>query len=292
MNINLNTDPVEGTDVSSPIGSEPVCRTPGEQCFRRAAVLPDQRQSPRINETIIQPPVVTAEPVYTCIRGKNADLIAKVVALYVQPDERILDATYGRGAFWTRCNPRTSSLVKADLVRTADVNCDFRDMPFDDGKFDHVVLDPPYLHDGKSVIVRNQYNNQITTGKMGHDDVIQMYAEGMGECMRVTKEKGFVWVKSQDEVCGGCQRLSHVEIILAGLGMGLYVRDLFVLHQAGRPILQNRRQQHARKNHSYLLLFQKGAKSKLTKQTSLLRRVLSGTRNELPDDDGSVALAA
>jgi hypothetical protein len=269
-----------------------VCRAPTEQCCCRTTVLPNHRQRPRIKEPMIQPPVVTTEPVYTCVRGKNADLIANVVALYVEPGQRVLDATYGRGTFWTRCDRNRFSLVTADLARPADANCDFRDMPFDDGHFHHAILDPPYMHDGKTVIVRNQYNNQITTGTMGHDDVIQMYTDGMRECARVLKPSGFIWVKTQDEVCSGCQRLSHVEIILSGHEMGLYVRDLFVLHQSGRPILQNRRQKHARKNHSFLLLFQKGAKAKLAKQTNLLRRVLSGTRNELPGDDGSVALAA
>ena len=222
------------------------------------------------------PPIVADEgssAVYSCVHGDNADLIATVVALHVKPNDRILDTTFGKGGFWRKCHLSKTELVTCDLERPADYQCDFRDLPFPDEEFDHTVFDPPYMHDGRTVIVRGQYNNGLTTGTMNHNKVIGMYGDGMKECARVTKDGGMLWVKCQDEIESGCQRLSHLEVYAVGVRLGLYARDLFVLHQKGRPILQNRHQKHARKNHSYLLIFEKGAAAKLASQTALIQDI-------------------
>jgi len=65
-------------------------------------------------------------------------------------------------------------------------------------------------------------------------------------------------VKCQDEVSANKQRLTHVEIITAAESIGLYAKDLFVVVRPNRPCVSRlKRQVHARKNHSYFLVFVK-----------------------------------
>jgi hypothetical protein len=53
------------------------------------------------------------------------------------------------------------------------------------------------------------------------------------------------------------QRLTHVEIIAECEAMGFYCKDLFVLVRANAPgVSRLLRQAHARKNHSYFLVFE------------------------------------
>jgi len=73
--------------------------------------------------------------------------------------------------------------------------------------------------------------------------------EGRGEGDCVSKE-----------VCANQQRLTHVEIINELNQMGFVVEDLFVVIRVNKPgVSRILRQVHARKNHSYFLVFRKEA---------------------------------
>ena len=40
------------------------------------------------------------EPIYTCYRCDNDELMAKATEMYFREGDRIADVTFGRGAFW------------------------------------------------------------------------------------------------------------------------------------------------------------------------------------------------
>ncbi len=85
-----------------------------------------------------------------------------------------------------------------------------------------------------------------------------MYFETAKEVHRVLKEHGVFIVKCQDEVCANQQRLSHVEIINHYETLGFCVEDLFVLLRRNKPgVSRIAKQVHARKNHSYFIVFWK-----------------------------------
>ena len=85
-----------------------------------------------------------------------------------------------------------------------------------------------------------------------------MYVKAGREALRVLKKEGVLIVKCQDEVSANKQRLTHVEIITAYEAMGFYTKDLFVLVRVNRAgVSRLKKQEHARKNHSYFLVFQK-----------------------------------
>jgi len=69
---------------------------------------------------------------------------------------------------------------------------------------------------------------------------------------------GLFIVKCQDEVSANKQRLTHIEIVIACESLGFYSKDLFIVVRANKPgISRLVTQVHARKNHSYFLVFQK-----------------------------------
>jgi hypothetical protein len=66
-----------------------------------------------------------------------------------------------------------------------------------------------------------------------------------------------LWVKCQDEVQSGKQCWSHIEIRGIAADLGLSAKDLFILVGTPRATRRHLRQQHARKTHSYLWIFER-----------------------------------
>ena len=70
------------------------------------------------------------------------------------------------------------------------------------------------------------------------------------------RSNGILIVKCQDEVSANRQRLTHVEIINEYQANGFYTKDLFELVRNNRPgISRLLKQDHARKKHTYFLIF-------------------------------------
>lgn len=194
--------------------------------------------------------------VYTSITGNNADLIATVADLYTRSGSLIVDVTWGRGAFWRRTSHvPIGSDVSPDLA--PHVACDFRKLPYRDNSVDVVVLDPPYVHNPGNHITNGRYNNAATTSGMYHEDIMRLYEDGMREAWRVLRPNGQTWVKCKDQVESGRQCWSHIELHDIAIKLGFFARDLFVITPDSRTT-PNRwaRQIHARKNHSYLWVFE------------------------------------
>jgi hypothetical protein len=86
--------------------------------------------------------------------------------------------------------------------------------------------------------------------------VVDLYFKAGAEAYRVLEPEGVLIVKCQDEVSANRQWLTHVEIIREYERLGFYTKDLFVVVRTNRPIVTRlKRQEHARKNHSYFLVF-------------------------------------
>lgn len=132
-----------------------------------------------------------------------------------------------------------------------------------------LVLDPPYMEGlfrrktthmagaGTHAAFRDRYSNAQATegGPKWHDAVLDLYYRASDEAARVLKPGGVFIVKCQDEVSANKQRLTHVEIINQ-LDGRFYCKDLFVVVRSNRPgVSRIKRQVHARKNHSYFLVF-------------------------------------
>jgi hypothetical protein len=195
--------------------------------------------------------------IYTLVEGNNSDLVKKVSDFYIKDGEVVADVTYGKGVFWRKVDLDRINLLKTDII-TIDPPVDFRNLPYDEDSINHVVFDPPYMHTPGKPIVDERYKNSSTTSKMYHTDIMNdIYKKGMIEAYRVMKENGYLFVKCQDEIESGYQRWSHIEIYDIAKNIGFYGKDFFVLKPTSNPGIQYKKQQHARKNHSYLWVFQK-----------------------------------
>jgi len=212
----------------------------------------------------------TNDLVFTACQGTNELLFPYVLTLYVRPGRTVADVTYGRGVFWKNIPKGTYNLLATDL-KTDGTDC--RSLPYTDSSIDCVVFDPPYMHTPGGTAhenhqnYENYYANNAAnggTGKKYHEAVLDLYFKAEREAYRVLKEEGVYIVKCGDEVCANQQRLTHVELINEFTSNGFVIEDLFVLVRNNRPGMSRvLRQVHAKKNHSYFLVFRKSKKKRL-----------------------------
>ncbi len=194
----------------------------------------------------------------------NGSVFPQILDLYVLPGSRIADVTFGKGAFWREIAEGRYEVLATDL----DMGIDCRDLPYDAGSVDCVVLDPPYMHSpggtmhttGHTAMERYGNNRPRSGGPKYHEAVIELYAEAGVEAWRVLRDRGVFVVKCQDEVCSNRQHLTHMELVERFVETGFVVEDLFVVVRTNSPgVSRVVRQVHARKNHSYFLVFWKRA---------------------------------
>jgi len=210
--------------------------------------------------------VATNDLVLSAQIGRNEELFPNILKLYLPNGGNVADITFGKGVFWRNVDKKKYKLTPSDL--TTGVDC--RKLPYKANRFDCVVLDPPYMHtpggtahnghqNFESYYKNNNSGNNTT--KKYHEAVLDLYFNAGIEANRVLKHKGIFIVKCQDEVCANKQRLTHVELINEFITMGLVCEDVFVLIRNGRPgVSRVITQIHARKNHSYFLVFRKTKK--------------------------------
>ena len=205
----------------------------------------------------------TNDLVRTAYMGGNDDVFPHIMDLYVSPGSTVADVTFGMGVFWRNVPQDRYNLLATD-IRTG-VDC--RRLPYGDGSLDCVVLDPPYMHTPGGTAhtfhtaFEKHYRNNGSgnqTKKKYHEAVLDLYEKAGKEAHRVLRDRGVLIVKCQDEVCSNRQRFTHVEIIQAYQQFGFTAEDLFVVMRSNRPgVSRAVRQVHARKNHSYFLVFWK-----------------------------------
>jgi len=207
--------------------------------------------------------VATNDLVFTTHTGSNDELFPQIMSLYVAPGSTVADVTYGKGVFWKQI-PASKYVLKATDIQKG-VDC--RSLPYKDDSIDCLVLDPPYMHTpgGTAHVGHQNYegyyqnnNAKNGSGKKYHEAVLDLYFAAGVEAYRVLRNEGIFIVKCADEVCANQQRLTHVELINEFSSKGFVVEDLFVLVRNNRPgVSRMIKQVHARKNHSYFIIFRK-----------------------------------
>ncbi len=212
--------------------------------------------------------ITTSRVVTSAYVGTNAEVFPLVLGLHVPLRAKIADVTYGKGVFWKNVRTHLYDVRFTDI----QTGVDCRSLPYKDASFDCVVLDPPYMEGlyrrnkghmagaGNFAPFREHYSNGEPTngGPKWHDAVLDMYFKAGREAHRILKESGTLIVKCQDEVSANTQRLTHIEIVNHYEAQGFYAKDLFVVVRPNAPaVSRTKGQVHARKNHSYFLVFVK-----------------------------------
>lgn len=217
--------------------------------------------------------IATTEVVFSSHQSSNAEVFPQVLKLHVPEGAKIADVTFGKGVFWRNVDLSKYELLATDLADGVDC----RALPYEDASLDALVLDPPYMEGllrankqhvagaGTYGVFRDYYSNgnekafETADGKPApkwHAAVTDLYFRAGREAWRVLKDDGVLIVKCQDEVSANKQWLTHVEIINEYATYGFYAKDLFVVTRTNRAgVARVKKQVHARKNHSYFLVF-------------------------------------
>lgn len=211
----------------------------------------------------------TTDLVLSAYMLNNEDIFPMILSLYVPEGASVADVTYGKGVFWKKIDKSAYNIYASDIKEGIDC----RALPYGDHVMDCVVLDPPYMEgfyrrnsehlagNGTFSSFREAYSDGSTYAQKDgfpkyHEAVLDMYYSAGKEALRVLKRKGVLIVKCQDEVSANKQRLTHVEIINEYAKYGFAAEDLFVMVRNNRPNVSTlKKQVHARKNHSYFLVF-------------------------------------
>jgi len=244
---------------------------------------------PSLSDKRVQGGEATTGAILSASVAGNAQVFADVAALHLPSGILVADVTYGKGVFWQQVPRDKYALVFSDLDAKVQSDArhgievrngiDARALPFENESLDALVFDPPYMEglfrpqaqhlagSGTHSAFRAHYSNGGVTPHVDsqgealpkwHEAVLDLYLQGAREAWRVLKSKGIYIVKCQDEVSANKQRLTHVELISACESLGFYTKDLFVVMRSNRPVISRLKTQvHARKNHSYFLVFQK-----------------------------------
>ena len=218
--------------------------------------------------------IATSDVVMSAYTKGNSEIFPLILSLHVPDGSKIADVTYGTGVFWKNVDLSKYQLIQSDIA----IGIDCRALPYESESFDAVILDPPYMEgllrtskehkagDGSYAAFRNYYSNgdEVSGGPKWHGAVTDLYYKAGVEALRVLKDNGVLITKCQDEVSANRQFLTHIEIINYYEELGFYTKDLFiVVRQNKAGISRLKKQIHARKNHSYFLVFIKVPKGKV-----------------------------
>jgi hypothetical protein len=205
------------------------------------------------------------------LRRNNATLIKDLHQLgWLRDTDKILDPTFGAGRWWTQWTPR-EPIVCSDFNPRPSFNdvlqLNFLHLPFDDHQFDDVAFDPPYKLNG-------------TPGKSGPaaldaaygvdgkayfrwQDRMEICKGGIVECGRVAKR--ILLVKCMDQVCSGDVRWQTHEFKDVAEANGFRLVDK--LHVRGYRAQSAKNQEHARRDYSTMLVFERRPKVRSIKRT-------------------------
>lgn len=189
------------------------------------------------------------------VSTSQEEILNNISKLYC-PGGFELDPTYSIGAFYKGVPaPKYKYDIKVQALGVEQADC--RALPLLDNSIGSIVFDPPFVagsrKDGKPGIIKERFGYYRNVPELW-----AFYRDSLREFYRILKLKGILVFKCQDTIENSKQFLSHIEIINYALGLGYYPLDLFILTARNVLISPNMlNQQHARKSHSYFLVFQK-----------------------------------
>jgi tRNA G10 N-methylase Trm11 len=177
-----------------------------------------------------------------------------------------LDPTFSKGVFYKDLK---EPKFKFDIfpVRNDVIKSNAENLPIKSNTINTMMFDPPFLATkGKSLEDKNSNSNKIVNRFSCYPtekELFNFYNKSLNEFYRILKKDGILIFKCQDKVSGGKQYISHNIIINKAEEIGFYTKDIFILLAKNRlvPQWQTRNQQHARKYHSYFIVFEKSNKT-------------------------------
>lgn len=195
------------------------------------------------------------------VYDSNYEAISNIMYLY-NIEKFDLDCTYSKGSFWKNLPEPT---FKSDLIPINDtvIEANSENLPFEDNSFKSIMYDPPFVIAGKTYKDNKNGSSIIAKRFEGYENynlLMKNYYLSLKELYRICDKGGYVVMKCQDTVSGGKNHFTHNLIFNIGLHLGFYPRDLFILNSNRRINSFGgkwKKQEHARKYHSYFIVFEK-----------------------------------
>jgi tRNA G10 N-methylase Trm11 len=174
-----------------------------------------------------------------------------------------LDCTYSKGVFWKNIiQPKH----KTDLIPQYDdvVVANSENLPFESNSMKSIMYDPPFVISGQSFKTNKEGSSIIAKrfeGYRNFEELKSNYYNTLKELYRLTDTGGFVVMKCQDTVSGGKNHFTHLAVMNMAIEIGFHPKDMFILLAKSRLSAFNgtkwKKQYHARKFHSYFMVFEK-----------------------------------
>lgn len=197
----------------------------------------------------------------TSINYDQQAILNDIITLYIPAGSFALDPCYSKGVFYKNgIVPQPEIKMDISPVNSAIIQRDCRDTKLGDNSVESVIFDPPFLATtGKSLT--DDKDNNIINKRFGvypnESSLWDMYAKSIREFYRILTPGGVLCFKCQDKVSSGKQYIMHNKIINECESVGFRCEDIFILLAKSRVVAdwQTRNQKHARKFHSYFLVF-------------------------------------
>lgn len=192
-------------------------------------------------------------------RRTNVELIRDVRRLkYLTNTQHVVDLTYGLGVWWKDWHPKHLTTYSGNFLSTG----------FQDGEFDVVIYDPPYVSPGgRSTSTVPNFNERygLHATPKSPEELQLLINEGMQEASRIlrpsrtARDNAFLMVKCMDYVSSGKLYPGTYRTLHHAFQLGFTLQDHFMCERS--PGMQPKRrgkearispQQHARNNFSVL----------------------------------------
>lgn len=199
------------------------------------------------------------DKIISSISFDEQEIIRDILFLHGRGGVIDCDPTYSIGNFYKDGLPipkyrfDKTPQVSDVIAATSD------SLPMDAESVDTIMFDPPFVISGENYDELSEGSGIISkrfTAFKSFDEIKEMYSNSLREFSRVLKKNGIVIFKCQDIVACQKNHFTHCWVMYEAIELGFYPKDLFVLLAKNR-ITDGRKQQHARKFHSYFWVFEK-----------------------------------
>lgn len=184
------------------------------------------------------------------------DILVGIMQLHNNGNPFCADVTYSIGGLYRGIVPAPK--LKFDIAPQSDgvVAADVCALPLADASISIVVFDPPFMFNPHgTALTKNAAAGRYTMFPKW-EDLERTYRGALSEFRRVLKPKGIVAFKCQDYT-DSKTTLTHCHVWKWATEAGFYAKDLFIRYRTHGPAYNiHLRQKHARKFHSYWLVFE------------------------------------
>jgi hypothetical protein len=190
--------------------------------------------------------------IITTTSYNQQEILSNIFILYNKGRPPEIDVTFNAGNMY---NGIPCPGIKSDInpIVAGCLAADAKALPYKNNSFKSVVFDPPFMIGGERYRMSKRYGTFPNIFQL--EDMIE---KSIKEIFRVLKTKGILIIKCQDQVEQHKNYFMHLNIIIKAQKIGFKLIDLFILindNFIGQYNLMM--QEHARKTHSFFLVFKK-----------------------------------